>query len=329
MKRITLDRGTTVRTFSPPPAKFDPLRAGAADLLKHGFPARPTDPGHVERYNQLFRQMRNRFQYLEPELKINERRRHGPIKPAAGRPPSVGTGNEFHPLWSGGVVRPPAGQSFRWIVGEWTIPNVGAAPDGQTYYCTSWIGIDGDISVASTDLCQAGINLDVTWTGGSPARHVSAFFEWFPGPEIGIQNFPVNFGDTVVITVCTLGAGSTEALVFFANLTSGHGTSAILDAPTQSGQQVSLVGDSAQWVVERPAIGAQAIPALLADYAEVFFSGCQAVSYSSDGSRSDVVNGGSQTRIDMVEDTTVLSHGILVADTVIQCVYLAPGTGKV
>lgn len=323
LKRITLDRGVKVRTFSPPSLSFDPLSASAAELHRHGFPARPDHPQHLERYEQVFGHMKNRFHYIEPTFRVNSKRR------LPFRSPIIGTGNEFNPFWSGGGVLPPTGQSFRWMLGEWTVPNVRAPTnDGQTYYCTSWVGIDGNTDFAqSQDLCQAGINLEVTQSGSSIARNATAWFEWFPGPEVEIPNFPVAFGDTVIITLCTTGAGATEALVFFANLTRGAGTSLVFEAPMVEGQQISLVGDCAQWVVERPASGEKLNPALLADYVELFFSGCQAVSYSADGSSSEVVDGGTQFRIDMVEDTNILSHGILVADTVIQCVYVAPGTG--
>jgi hypothetical protein len=96
------------------------------------------------------------------------------------------------------------------------------------------------------------------------------------------------------------------------------------------GNPIQLVGDSAQWVVERPGLGASLTPALLADYGQIFFSGCQAVAYSADGSSSEIVNGGTEVRIDMIEGSTnkLLSSGILVADEVIQCVFVSPGDGN-
>ena len=339
MARITLDRGVKVRTFTPPPRGFDPITSSPADLLKHGFPARPDHPRQLERYNSVLgRVMKDRFRYIEPTFRINPNRHHGPpasrnfAGPVRARPQVTGTGNQFSTIWSGGLVFPLPGQSFRWISGEWTIPNVGApAADNQTYYCAIWVGIDGDISVASQDLCQAGINLDVTQNGSNITRNCSAWCEWFPGPEIEIPNFPVTFGDTVVVTICASGSSATEAQIFFANLTANHGTSFILDAGLfADGSQISLVGDSAQWVVERPEVGEST--ALLANYVEVFFSGCQAGSYSADGSSRDIVNGGTEIHIDMLplgasDPAGLLSRGVLVADEVVQCVFVAPGTG--
>ena len=338
MARIKLDGGVHVRTFAPPPRGFDPITASPADLFKHGFPARPDHPAHLERFKRVFGQLKGKFHYIEPAFRVNPKRRHGTAASrnfagkGSAKLPATGTGNQFSSIWSGALVFPAPGQSFRWIVGEWTIPNVSSPDDNQTYYCATWIGIDGDISVASQDLCQAGINMDVTRSGGNITRNCSAWCEWFPGPEIEIPNFPVTFGDTVAITLCTTGAGATEALIFYANLTSGMGTSFILDAGTFSdGTQISLLGDSAQWVVERPEVGGNT--ALLADYVELFFSGCQAVSYSADGTRSEVLDGGSEIHIDMLPlgatpPSGDLSRGILVADTVVQCVFVAPGTGQ-
>jgi Peptidase A4 family len=338
MARIKLDGGIHVRTFAPPPRGFDPITASAADLFKHGFPARPDHPEHLERFKRVFGQLKDRFHYIEPTFRVNPKRRHGTAASrhfggkVVAKPPVTGTGNEFSSIWSGALVFPAPGQSFRWIVGEWTIPNVSSPDDNQTYYCATWIGIDGDSSVPSQDLCQAGINMDVTRSGGNITRNCSAWCEWFPGQELEIPNFPVTFGDTVAITICTTGAGSTEALIFYANLTSGMGTSFILDAGTfPDGSQISLLGDSAQWVVERPEVGGNT--ALLANYVELFFSGCQAVSYSADGTQSEVLNGGSEIHIDMLpfgapSPSGILSRGILVADKVVQCVFVAPGNGQ-
>jgi hypothetical protein len=325
MKRTAVGEGARVRTFTPPRSDFDPLQASAAELRRHGFPARPQDPALLARYQQVFSQMKNRFRYVVPEFKSGRKKRRLPAKA-----PAVGTGNQIDPIWSGSVVFPPAGQAFRWITGEWTVPNVGAPAQDQTYYCACWVGIDGDSSVASTDLCQAGINMDVTQNGSSFTRDVYAWCEWLPGPECTISNFKVSFGDTVIVTLCTAGAGATEATVFFANVTSGLGTSFVFDAPTVNGQQVALAGDSAQWVVERPALGEAMTPALLADYGQLFFSGCQAVSYTPDGSNSQIAGGGTQVRIDMIEGSgEVLSRGILVSDTVVEGVFVAPGDGLI
>jgi hypothetical protein len=129
----------------------------------------------------------------------------------------------------------------------------------------------------------------------------------------------VNAGDLVSPVVCTAGAGATEATVLFANWTSGGATSFVIEAPAGT----TLVGNCAEWVVERPLVnGAES---MLADYGEVFFSGCDAGLYSGSGDLQ-VIGGGTQVHIDMIPPplTTPLSAGILVAPEVVQCVYNGP-----
>jgi hypothetical protein len=125
------------------------------------------------------------------------------------------------------------------------VPNVNAPTENQEYYAASWIGIDGDGFPQSLDVCQAGVNCDVSRSGSSVTRTFYAWFEWFPGPETQIVNLPVNPGDTVDVVICTAGPGATEATVFFANLTSGMGTSFSFNAPDGT----SLVGNCAEWVM--------------------------------------------------------------------------------
>jgi hypothetical protein len=48
MPKITLEGGIEIRTYGPPYG-FDPFTGSAADVVKHGFPARPEDPHHLER----------------------------------------------------------------------------------------------------------------------------------------------------------------------------------------------------------------------------------------------------------------------------------------
>jgi len=79
MARIILDGGVKVRTFTAPPRGFDAITASPADLLKHGFPARPDHPQQLERYKRVFGGvMKDSFRYIEPKFRVNPNRRHGP-----------------------------------------------------------------------------------------------------------------------------------------------------------------------------------------------------------------------------------------------------------
>jgi hypothetical protein len=54
----------------------------------------------------------------------------------------------------------------------------------------------------------------------------------------------------------------------------------------------------------------------------VFFSVCEAVAYNANGSQSTVVNGGTGDNINLVAGGNVVSEGVLITPTVIQCEYV-------
>jgi Peptidase A4 family len=322
MKRLTLEGGARVGIFAPPPSGFDPLTASAADLAKHGFPV-PEQPQHRERFERIFRQMKNRFQYIVPEFHLVRKRERaqGLLKSK----PVIQAGNERNYVWSGAHVYPPAGQAFRWVVGQWMVPNVSAPPNNEEYYTAVWVGIDGGTDATgllSSDVCQVGVNCDVIRSHSSTSVTIYPWWEWYDPTadtgQMGVSNLTVKAGDTVAVTICTSGPGATHATAFFANITSGVGTAfAMFSEPG-----VSLIGNCAEWIVEKPQVNGQ--PSMLADYGEVFFSGCEAVSYTPDGSGVTVVGGGTQNYIDMYPPpgATLISQGILIAPTVVQCVYV-------
>ena len=120
MARINLEGGAKITTFSPPPANFNPLTASQTDLTRYGFPTRPDDPHHLARYQRVFGQLKSKFHYVEATLKVNPEKRHGPRSRAAQ------AGSESSTNWSGAVVFAPSGDSFKWVEGDWVVPNVDA-----------------------------------------------------------------------------------------------------------------------------------------------------------------------------------------------------------
>jgi len=174
----------------------------------------------------------------------------------------------------------PSGESFRWIQGDWVIPNVDAPTEDRWYYCASWIGIDGD---GSGDVCQIGIETAAYRSGNSIVTSIYPWWEWYPLAEVAITNFPVGPGDMVTALLCTSGAGATSASAYFANRTNGAATSLTFSAPAGT----SLAGNCAEWVVEAPTVGGR--QSAVADYGEVFFSACDAYAV---GPRSATTVGG-------------------------------------
>ncbi|RDJ93702.1 hypothetical protein B4Q13_20145, partial [Lacticaseibacillus rhamnosus] len=108
-------------------------------------------------------------------------------------------------------------------------------------------GIDGD---GSGDVLQGGCDSDVMTSGGNITRELKPWWEWYPADSFWISNFPVAQGDTLNVLICVDANSTTSAQIYFYNLTSLMGTSFTATAP----QGTSLVGDTAEWIVERLSI---------------------------------------------------------------------------
>lgn len=315
MKKMQLEHGVNVITFEVPPVGFDISKASNDDLKRFGFPYDVTDPAQQQRYDLIRQKLQGRFHYVTPTFQVNADRFHGPRKAADGSTPvasgtAAGTssGAETSNNWSGGVLHAPAGQSYKWVQGDWVVPNVGAPTQGKWYYSSSWIGLDGD---GSGDVCQAGVECEVFQSGSTVTRSIYPWFEWYPLPETKITNLAINPGDMITMTLCTAGPNSTTATVVFANHTTGASTTVNFSAPAGT----KLVGNCAEWIVEAPTVGGaqSSIP----DYGEVFFSACTATQTSNGAT----VNGGTGNTISLVSGGKTLATGSIVTPTVILSSY--------
>jgi hypothetical protein len=303
MAVVNLDHNIKITTFTPPPAGFDPLTASAADLEKFGHPPRPTDPKLLARYQSIFGRVQGKFQYVVPTFRVD------PTKSThTNRRSTTDAGTETSGNWSGGVIYAPSGQSFKWVQGDWVVPNVYAPTQNTWYYCVNWIGLDGD---GSGDVCQAGMVCAVYQSGSSITRQINPWHEWYPQGWVDITNLTINPGDLISMLICTpQGAGSTTATIFFSNLTSGVSTSYSITAPSGT----KLVGNSAEWIVETPVVNGELTQ--MPDYGEVFFSTCEG--YLTNG---NAVGGGTGNSINLVQNGKTVSTGTLITPTIIQCQY--------
>jgi hypothetical protein len=164
--------------------------------------------------------------------------------------------------WSGAVITAASGQSFSSVSAEWVVPTVSQVPGQTTTDASEWVGLDG---YKSNDVCQAGIQQTVqTSAKGKTTITTYAWDEWYPAGSNQIAGFQVNPGDTVKITVDTLGAGSSKASFIFQDVTTGKTVDASLTAP----KGTTLVGNSAEAVVETPEFisGNKVSQPLLADF---------------------------------------------------------------
>jgi len=295
---INLDKGSSIRTFAPPPTDLDPLTASAADLIRFGLPRRPDEnPELLARYRNLYTRLKGKLRFVEPTFEIDANKTTH-VQPGQTTAGTLTSGN-----WSGGVVFAPQGQSFTWVQADWVCPNVYAPTQNRSYYNVNWIGIDG---WGSGDVCQAGMVCSVT----NNSRTINPWHEWYPSSWVNITNLPILPGDMISMLICTGGAGSTSASISFANVSSGLAASYSITAPAGT----KLAGNSAEWIAETPGINGQL--AEMPDYGEVFFSNSQAG--LTNGS---TVNGGTGSSINLVNGTTTVSTGTLITPTVIQCQY--------
>jgi hypothetical protein len=309
MKRHRLEGDIHVVTIRPAP-KFDPLTASTAQLLTNGFPAVPDEPHHRQRFERMWNRIKNKFHYVEPTFRVDRTKTYGPRQ----RRPTEGT--ETSTNWSGAVVNPPAGQTFKWIEGDWTVPPVSAPTQDQTYYCATWIGIDGD---GSPDVFQAGVESTVQADGTAISIEYYPWWEWYPDPMVQITNFPVSPGDKITMILCSSGgAGSTTGTVYWTNTTTGAATSVTLTAP--SGTQ--LVGNCAEWIVEAPTVGGS--QSALGDYGSVTFTVCEAVTETN-----TTVDGGTGDTINMTAGGTVVSEATVITTTSVECEYVGPTGGPI
>jgi hypothetical protein len=303
MAILNLDNNVKITTFTPP-AGFDPLTASPEAAVQAGFPARPTDPILLQRYQRFFGRTKGKFQYIQPPFRVD------PTKSTHTNKGASNAGTETYDNWSGGVVYAPKGQSFKWVQGDWTVPNVYPPSQNKWYYCANWIGLDGD---GSGDVCQAGMICSVYQSGSSITRSIYPWHEWYPSSWVEITNLTINPGDLVTMLICTAqGAGSTSATIYFGNQTSGISTSYTITAPAGT----KLAGNSAEWIVETPVVNG--VLTQMPDYGEVFFSTCDAGL-----TNGTTVSGGTGNNINLVQGGATVSTGALITPNVIQCQYAA------
>jgi Peptidase A4 family len=278
----------SVWAFAAPPAEFDPLSASPEALQQFGFPPKPDprqDPDAYQAWAEAVSAPQKRLQ--SPHL-VSTQLYHGPariIRPLAGaQPPSdvingpvnnataVTTDN-----WSGFIVQDNVRKPFTQgkIHAKWIVPVAQLAfgnPVASPVYSSQWVGLDGDGGF-SHDVLQAGTEAGVQLIGQEPFYY--AWIEWFPGGELEVDNFPVAPGDVIFVAVWNipgiLNSPSNLGNVSLINETQQRATSLLLVAP----RGTALVGNCAEWIVERPSLSDGSL-ARLTNYVACPFHACKA-----------------------------------------------------
>jgi hypothetical protein len=241
-KKLGLESGARVRTFSPPPAKFDFRTASEKELAAFGFPSRPEDARLREMWESTF----DGVKFIAPEFAIAT-----PLE--CQNLPGLNP-DGTHPFWAG--FEASNGTPVQFCFAVITVPDAIAGPTLPAAM-SAWVGIT---SPTAGTVFQAGIGWEFL-AGDKPNFYV--WTEFYPYDNVTPRNFAVSPGDTLAILVCA--PASDSGFYSFVNTTSGIAFSYAYDAPPGA----TLQGEFAAWMVERTAIDCQ-LPAL-AEFGEVYF----------------------------------------------------------
>lgn len=265
-----------VKAIAGPPAGFNVLKATAKERADNKVPPMPNKGAYPLAYAQwesavaipLSRTDRPTRRVAEV-LRTTERK-HGPAKGLtkvsgsganAGRISGLvprfgatnGTTNNVQTAtstnWSGPVdviaSKPFATGSVSMVV---TVPAAHQPLNtctGDWLYSSAWPGIDG---WDNNDVFQAGIDADSYCSGGTTATHYSAWIEWFPDYSTEVDTPSLNPGDMVYIQVWN--DTPAHGYAYFYNYATGVVGFYELNAPSGT----TLVGNSAEWIVEAPTV---------------------------------------------------------------------------
>jgi hypothetical protein len=300
-----------VMRFAPPPSSFNPLMASNDQLLRYGLPPRPDASKSPKLYAQWMQGMSIRLIAVVPTF-TRTTVQHGPARDVPtndkSRPKNGATYNTTSSNWSGYTILDIDGPflpsqsttSIASVGAELAVPKATCTQlkSGQ-YWSSQWVGFDGFVS---RDVVQAGVTADLSCPAAMASYYL--WMEWFPAYEIKIGTFPVAPGDELLIMVMKVDTTST-ARVFIESVETGNYTSLQLNAPAG----VNFVGDSAEWIVERPAINGTV--AALANYWVVLFRYAAATATNSTTYTPGIAPTGSIFNISMVDNSQVQSKSLL------------------
>jgi hypothetical protein len=294
--------GGKLRTHPLPPDGFKPRTASALELQRYGLPQRPDPairPQLASRWDEIFSR---KLTYITPTFRPMQELLPGIERRGRPRQDLVTVTN---PTWSGAVVHATASETFTWVNGQWNVPDVAPATEGQgSWYSLAWIGIDGNSDVTQIGTLQS-VSADAN---GSLSKDCYAWYEWWPNSFQAITNLPVSFGDTMLGLICL--DSPTEAHFNLLNVTSGIHAGFTFTAPAGT---VSLE-NQAEWILERPEVNGVNPP--MPNFGEIYFDSAMG------GHGLDfLADGGTDTAINMVVNGATVATTTVETPTLIKIAY--------
>jgi hypothetical protein len=292
----------SIKTFPLPPDGFNPRTAQPRELRRYGLPPRPDAgirPELAARWDKIFSR---KLTSIVPSFQAI-----GELLPAIEprRPLGPDLQTVTNPYWSGCVVHAAPGQTFNWVQGEWTVPDVAPPISGQgNWYSFAWVGIDGIVDVTQIGTIQS-VSADAS---GKVSKSCYAVYEWWPQSWTVINNFPVSFGDTMIGLICL--QSPTDAYVNLVNLTAGLRTGFDITPPAGTISAENQI----EWVFERP--GESGESPQLPKFGEIYFDsamGGHGLDYLADA--------GTDTVINMVQNNVTVATTTVETPTLIKITY--------
>ncbi len=276
------------------PALLAPDTLSDDELVAKDYPPRPGPLSSLEAREAWTRLVTTPAEFIEPRLSD------------AGRQFATARTSSN---WSGFVFSKPAG-TFRLVIGTFTVvPLLSTVAECATISKTeaaSWVGIGG---WGSSDIVQLGVDeMSNCWYSGTRSGYYSrvnsyrTWIELLPKEPQWITSFTVKPGDQIMTVAYagdsdqTVNTAGRYGWFQFNNLTRGTYTKLSVSFPSG----ISLTGNSAEWVVERPTVGGQL--SWLSRYGTQTFT--NAYAYTSTG----VLAGTSADPVTMKAGSRVLSQ---------------------
>jgi len=278
-----------VQIFAGPPKGFNPMTASGRELAQYGLPQRPdqaADPKGFAVWQRGMLALKTRASDVKATKYFS--REFMPAKNQPARTIEAGPSTINSTNWSGVAVTNTNTSwnkktSFSYVTSVFNVPAaqppIGACDNGITgpFYEVSWNGIDGfNILFGTSDVLQGG---SYSYADCNGNVQYFGWVEWYPSYSLmvllcGVNPCPVNAGDD--FWVVTYGvAGTATQNVYVEDLTTQWYGNMYLPYVTGPG----LVGNTAEWIMERPYCCGESDPLPLANYIYAFFAN----SYAEDG----------------------------------------------
>jgi hypothetical protein len=283
----------------PPPPGFDAVNASPAVRALYAVPPAPdpvTAPKAYAHWKAAVSAPQNRETPVLEATNIS----NGPARVIDSVPQGNGNVTATSNNWSGTAYSNSSNPfTVEAIEGTFIVPTAHQAfgsCTGGWDYSSQWVGIDGS---GSSDVLQAGTEVDAYCSGSTTQTLYSAWIEWYPLNATRVSSPAIHPGDEVLVEVWNTSPTSGNAYIY--NLSTQQTMTYSLTAPSGT----RLQGNSVEWIVERPKVNGSL--ATLTNYIDSSWPDGVAWNYTS-GSPTNCYEGGSSSACGTFQEITMLDN---------------------